>query len=298
LAPERRREAGLAARHWGHRAAVRPRPEVCLEAASYRQPAACRERRVADRYAVMERRSAERLMEASSSLHRRGVAAGAGWSCPAELASESWWVKAAALFCRQAADRRPDPSAAQAGWSATAWLSASGWAQLEAACAPEARRSEAAFESAQPTEAVRQAAVGQPSAAQRAAAAEAAEAAAVGQPSAQRAAAEPGESAAGAAVAEARPVSAAEVPQREGAEARPASAAGVLRPAVGEERLASAERQQGAAARPARGARAARLRAADPFAAVACSCRPAVAPVRRRLKRFVPVTAHLRIASP
>jgi hypothetical protein len=55
LAPERRREAELAARHWVHRAVVCPRPEVCLEAASYRQPAACRERQAADRCAVMER---------------------------------------------------------------------------------------------------------------------------------------------------------------------------------------------------------------------------------------------------
>jgi hypothetical protein len=53
--PERRRAAGLAARPWEHRAVVCLRPEVRLQAASYRQPAACRGRRAADRYVATER---------------------------------------------------------------------------------------------------------------------------------------------------------------------------------------------------------------------------------------------------
>jgi hypothetical protein len=99
-------------------------------------------------------------------------------------------------------------------------------------------------------------------------------------------------------VAEVRPVLAAEVPQREAGVGQPVSAAGVLRPAVAAEPLASAERQQEAAAQPAQGARAARLRGAVPFAVAACSCRPAAAPARRRWNRIAPGMARLRIAPP
>jgi hypothetical protein len=63
LAPERRGAARPVVRHWVHQAAVSyrqpaagsPQPEVRLEAASYLQPAACRGRRVVDRYAATER---------------------------------------------------------------------------------------------------------------------------------------------------------------------------------------------------------------------------------------------------
>jgi hypothetical protein len=84
--PERRRAAGLAARLWEHLAVVcqRPevhleaasyrRPEVHLEAASYRRPAACRGRRAVDRYAATARQSA-RLQPVGSSWLRRQRAA-------------------------------------------------------------------------------------------------------------------------------------------------------------------------------------------------------------------------------
>jgi hypothetical protein len=237
------------------RQSVHPQPAEYRQAVSL-QRAAYRGRRAEDRYAAPEHQSAHHLPVASSWLRR--LAARPVWSCPAVPASASWPVlRAADPSSRRRAGRRPDPSAGQAGWSARAPWSAE-------ACGSAQPRAAACAREALPSEAVYARAVPQPAAV------------AAGQPSAVPVAAE-ARPASGAAALE---VAAASVRQRAAAaEAEPVSAGVLQREAeVAQPASAAEPRREAAVVRPAS---AAQRSGVLPSAAAFCWDPQPVAPARR-----------------